>query len=158
MVTDGYSCPISLELTLSIFLSLPPSRTQTQAPFSLSVETAGQCYILQCLDPRCGRAEPQIPLSSEGGREGRCTSYSDSRLQLIIFIKEETGKLSKVPFNYKLLEFCGRNMIMVKSVVKKKKNVLKKIVRDEFHRMKSLGGQVPWKMVKLELDFKQCLH
>ena len=47
---------------------------------------------------------------------------------------------------------------MVKSVVrKKKKNVLNKIVRDEFHRMKSLGGQVPRKMVKLELDFKQCL-
>lgn len=47
---------------------------------------------------------------------------------------------------------------MVKSVVrKKKKNVLKKIVRDEFHRMKSPGGQVPWKMVKLELDFKHCL-
>ena len=97
-------------------------------------------------------------MSSEGGREGHCKSHSDSRPQLIICIKEQTGKKSKVPFNYKLLKFCGRNMIMVKSVVrKKKKNVLNKIVRDEFHRMKSLGGQVPRKMVKLELDFKQCL-
>lgn len=71
--------------------------------------------------PQVWKSRDSDPLEFRGGREGHCKSHSDSRLQLIICIKEETGKLSKVPFNYKLLKCCGRNMIMVKSVVKKEK-------------------------------------
>ena len=42
-----------------------------------------------------------------------------SRPQLITCLKEETRRLSKVPSNYKILEFCRRKVTMVKSGVAK---------------------------------------